>query len=379
MSKAIIIKNVRVIDPARKKDAVEDVFVINDRIMDISAVGAQHKPHIINGEGYIATPGLIDYHAHVFCHATEGGVPADLCMLPNGVTTVVDAGSAGTANFDAFYRNIICTSKVRIKAFLAASPAGQTSADENHDPACFNEEKIAQFFSRYPDVLQGIKLKIQIENVGEYHLAPLVKALEIAEKIGCPIAVHTTKPTAPARELVNYFRPGDIFAHAFHGIGSTIIGDDGRVLKEVWEARARGVIFDVANGRSHFAVHTAERALADKFFPDVISSDMSTLTMLQWPVYGLPWIASKYLALGMALPDVVAACTSTPARLLGMENVIGSLAPGALADIALFKLKVADVRFSDILGDEIRGNQLLVPQLTIKSGEVLFRQIDFGL
>ena len=379
MFRDIIIKNVRVIDPLRNIDDIGDIRIINDRMAELNAESITPKTQLIDAQGCIATPGLIDYHAHVFSDATEGGVRADLCMLPNGVTTVVDAGSAGTANFDAFYRQVICTSKVRIKAFIAASPAGQTSADENHNPDCFNAEKIKHFFSLYPDVLQGIKLKIQTETVLDYHLSPLIKALEIAEDIGCRIAVHTTKPIVPTGELVNYFRNGDIFAHAFHGFGSTIIGEDGHVLKEVKEARLRGVIFDVANGRSHFGTKTARHAIADGFYPDVISSDMSTITMLQWPVYGLPWILSKYLALGMELTDVIAASTSAPAALLGMEDEIGSLTPGSLADISLFKMKNKPAVFSDILGDDVSGDRLLVPQMTIKSGEVLFRQVDFGL
>ncbi len=379
MLRDIIIKNVRIIDPSQNTDRVNDIRIINNKIAALNDEKISSKTQLIDGEGCIATPGLIDYHAHVFSDATEGGVPADLCMLPNGVTTVVDAGSAGIANFDAFYRHVIAVSRVTIKAFIAASPAGQTSGDENHNPACFNAEKIKDFFSRYPDILQGIKLKVQTETVQEYHLSPLLKALEIADDIGCRIAVHTTKPIVPTRELVGYFRKDDIFAHAFHGLGSTIIGADSHVLPEVREARARGVIFDVANGRSHFGSNTAKQAIADGFYPDVISSDMSTLTMLQWPVYGLPWVLSKYLALGMGLSDVIAACTSTPARLLGLADEIGDLSVGSLADIALFKLKNKQAVFSDILGDEINGEQILVPQMTIKSGEILFRQVDFGL
>ncbi|MGS0314992.1 amidohydrolase family protein, partial [Escherichia coli] len=107
-----------------------------------------------------------------------------------------------------------------------------------------------------------------------------------------------------------------------------------------------------------------------------ISSDLSTITKLAWPVYALPWILSKYLALGVALTDVINACTHTPAVLMGMAAEIGTLAPGAFADIAIFKLKNRHVEFADIHGETLTGTHVLVPQMTIKSGEILFRQIE---
>ncbi len=106
----------------------------------------------------------------------------------------------------------------------------------------------------------------------------------------------------------------------FHGKGSTIIGQDGKVLPEVMAARKRGVIFDAANGKSHFAFKTAKAALADGFMPDIISSDLTWMTMFKQPTFGLPWLMSKYLALGMKLSDIVKACTATPAAVIGMTG-----------------------------------------------------------
>lgn len=377
MSTDMLIRGARIIDPARNIDDYVDVRIMGDRIVTHDAHEITTATKQIHAEGCILTPGLIDYHSHVFHDGTYGGVRPDICMLPNGVTTVVDAGSAGYINFRSFYQYVICTSKVWIKAFLAISPAGQTTIEESYNPEQFNPEEISTLFAAYPDILQGLKLKVQTEDLAGFGITPLVEALKIAEKLHCPIAVHATNPVIPTAELIQYFRAGDIFAHAFHGKGSTIIGPDQHVLPEVLAARQRNVFFDAANGRSHFSADTARKAIADGFYPDIISSDMSSVTKLAWPVFGLPWLISKYLALGMPLPAIIAACTTTPAKLLHMEKEIGTLAPGAFADIALFRLKNKTLSFTDIHNEEIIGEQVLVPQMTIKSGEILYRQIDF--
>lgn len=377
MKNDILITNGHVIDPANDIDKIQDIRIIDDRIVEVEQFPTTKNTLTINAEGMLVTPGLIDYHAHVFYDATEGGVRPDIYMPANGVTTVVDAGSAGTANFDAFFRTVICASKTRIKSYLTVSPPGQTWIQEEYNPQVFNRDKICSLFREYGSVLQGLKLKVQTEDIHQYGISPLVESLRIAEDVGCRIAVHSTNPVVPMGEFVSYLREGDVVAHAFHGKGSTIINEHQRVLPEVREARARGVIFDAANGRSHFSMNTAKLAIDDGFYPDVISSDMSTVTKLAWPAYALPWVLSKYIALGMPLTEIIRSCTATPAKLLNMEQQIGTLIPGAFADIAIFALKKKAVTFADIHGEELDGDSVLVPQMTIKSGEMLYRQIDF--
>ncbi len=280
MKNDILITGGHIIDPARNINEINNLRIINDIIVDADKYPVTSETRIIHADGMIVTPGLIDYHAHVFYDATEGGVRPDMYMPPNGVTTVVDAGSAGTANFDAFYRTVICASKVRIKAFLTVSPPGQTWSQENYDPDNIDENKIHALFRQYRNVLQGLKLKVQTEDIAEYGLKPLTESLRIANDLKCPVAIHSTHPVVPMKELVSLLRRGDIIAHAFHGKGSTILTDEGVVLAEVRQARERGVIFDAANGRSHFSMNTARRAIANGFLPDIISSDLSTITKL---------------------------------------------------------------------------------------------------
>ena len=85
----------------------------------------------------------------------------------------------------------------------------------------------------------------------------------------------------------------------------------------------------------------------------------------------------KYLNMGMKLEKVIAACTSVPACLLGMKGKLGTLAPGALADAAVFRLGKKKLEVKDILGDSLTGETVLIPQMTILDGRIVYRQIDF--
>ncbi len=145
-------------------------------------------------------------------------------MPPNGVTTVVDAGSAGTANFDAFYRTVICASKVRIKAFLTVSPPGQTWSQENYDPDNIDENKIHALFRQYRNVLQGLKLKVQTEDIAEYGLKPLTESLRIANDLKCPVA-NTLDSSRRSHERTCLLANAEAILSLmrFTGKGSTIL------------------------------------------------------------------------------------------------------------------------------------------------------------
>ena len=354
----------RIIDPARGIDAVGNVLISGKRIASDDQVDESSVDAVIRADGCLVVPGLIDFHAHVFYDATDLSIPPDVAMLPNCVTTVVDGGTAGTINYELFRKSVIANSIVRIKSLLHASPIGfaTTKFDEEHDPDCFDVEKIEELIQKYPDDLLGIKLRISKHVVGKFGLKPLKKVQEIAEKISCRVFVHTTNPVTDIGTIAKLFRPDDVFIHVYQGTGSTIIGNDNRVLPEVKEARKRGVIFDAANGRSHFSFKVAEAALADQFPPDVISTDQTLWTLYKQPVFGLPWIMSKYLAIGMKEYDIIAACTSTPARLMRMEGEIGTLVPGSCADVAILKLIDHDCEFFDTPGDTRKGKKLFMPQ-----------------
>ena len=373
----ILIKNAEVIDPARNIQERQDIHILNDLIASPDTPVSAHT-EIIDAKGCYLFPGLIDYHAHVFYGGTHSSVPPDLASLPFGVTTIVDAGSAGSANVESFLRDQIPRSLVRIKAFVTAYPGGQLWQEENHNPDYFDFPRLQQLFRLYPDTLLGLKLKQERAVVGELGSRPFLRAVEMAQQLNCRVAVHMTDPVQTTEQLLEIFRSGDVFAHCFHGKGDSLLDENGHVKSAARQARARGVIFDCAHGRNNFSQRVAQLAVSDDFLPDIISSDLSALTLNRPPVFGLPWVMSKFLAMGMSLFDVVERCTARPAALLGMSQQIGTLQPGSCADVSLFRLEKRDVSFTDVHQHTLTGSQLLVPQLTLKAGVPLWRA-NFGL
>ena len=377
MTADIVLKNGRVIDPGRSIDKTSDICIAGRTIAEIPQGQAVQGDCTIDVTDCIVVPGLIDFHTHVYEGGTDSGVH-DSIFPSMGVTTIGDAGSAGSANFEAFYRDCVVRSSIRIKSFLNISPTGIITRKyhENVDPRFFDLPKTERLFEKYSQNIIGLKIRVSRNIVGELGIKPLRATLDLADKLGCPVVVHATDPGVPTAELANILRKGDVFCHVYHGTGSTIIGDDGKVLEAVREARRRGVFFDSSNGRNNFANKTALAAIADGFLPDVISTDAGILNVFRGLAFGLPYIMSKYINMGVALADLVRACTSTPAGLLKMTGQIGTLAPGACADVTVLKLKQKKTLFTDINNETLAGSQMLVPQLTICDGNILFRQMD---
>jgi predicted amidohydrolase len=346
----------------------------------VSVTGKPEADLVIDASGCLVMPGLIDFHAHMYAGGTEIGVVPDSAFLPQGVTTAVDAGSAGISGYEGFVHSIVARSRVRILSYINVSPSGipTTRYHEEVNPKYYDLAATKRFLQKNKGQLLGLKIRQSRDIVGELGLEPLRATLKMAESLGCPVVVHTTDPPSSMEDIAALLRRKDVFCHVFHGKGNTIIGPDGKVLPGIREARKRGVIFDAANGRSHFTFKTSRAALADGFPPDVISTDATANTIYEGGyVFGLPFLISKYLYLGMALPEVVAACTATPARLVGLEGKIGTLAPGAVADVAIFRLGQKKVTFVDQQGQKETGDRLLIPQLTLRDGRVAYRQIDF--
>jgi len=379
MTVDLLIRNGTVIDPARRHHAVGNVAIANGRIVDVGADAVDGRVEI-DAQGCFVTPGLIDFHAHVYAAGTAIGVRADSNCLPQGVTTVVDAGSAGVVNYRNFVDTAVAFSEMRVFGLVNVSDTGIMSSHypENVDPRHYDADALARLFTRYPGQLLGLKVRLGREIVGDLGLRPLQATLEIAGRIGCQVVVHVSNPPCTQDKIAELLRPGDVFCHCFQGSGPTIIGADGRVLDAVRQARARGVIFDACNGRRNFGFPPAKAALADGFAPDIISTDLTTMTAYVGYAFGLPYLMSKYLSLGLGLDEVVAACTAAPARQIRKAGVLGTLAPGALADVAVLKQVSRRVRYLDAFDEEFIGDTLLVPQMTVLGGRIVYRQVDFS-
>jgi dihydroorotase len=335
----LLIRGGRVLDPASGVDAALDAVVRGGLISALVEPGTAPAGalRVIDATGRLVVPGLIDMHAHVFEGSPFGLDPA--VNLRGGVTTVVDAGSAGFATFEEFRRHAIAESPVRIVPFLhiAAAGLGSTFVGELEDIRHARVDEAIQLIDECGDLIAGVKVRTGTRPAGANSEAALTAALAVAEATGRRLMAHIGLGS-DVSAVVARLRPGDVVTHCFTGGGDAVLDPaTGRVAASVCDARDRGVLFDVGHGCGSFSWSVARRALADGFPPDTSGTDLSRLSVVT-PVVDLPTTMSKLLHLGMSLPEVIATATSTPARGLGRSDDLGTLAVGRPADVGVLRL-----------------------------------------
>lgn len=371
----LIIRNGTVIDQTIGLNAHADVAIDTGRI---TRVGKIKDVGIIeiDAMGSFVVPGLIDFHMHI-APLCEIGIPGEAVCFASGVTTAIDCGSAGVASYRS-HRGVFLGSRLRTCAWLHACSAGLATGKyfENPDPKYFDKLKIADCLRECNELI-GMKIRQSADIVGSLGLTPLKATVSIAEDLGVPVMVHCTNPPSGLDALLDLMRPGDVVTHMYHGNGSSIIMDN-KVSDSAVAARERGVWFDVANANVHFAFRTARAAIEQGFLPDSISTDLTTRSMYKRPqVFNLLHVMSKFINMGLSFEKVLELCTSKPAAFLKMEDEIGTLRSGACADVAVLSIENAPVVFGDDVGETLIGNSYLKNLLTVRSGDIVFRDAGF--
>ena len=373
-----LIKNGKVYDGAAHTFEKRDIALIGGRIAE-PAPGKEYRL-VVDAEGMVVAPGLIDYHVHCFQHGNEIAVSPEATSFCCGATTVVDGGSCGAGGYELFHRGVVTMSDVRVLAYLLVGSGGQSNDryPENLDPRFFDEGKIVELFDRYRGELVGLKTRIS-KNIIDPSMAEasLARTVEIAEKAGTRVVVHVTDCSMPLDKLAGMLRPGDVVCHIYQNRGeNTCLDADGKVLDGLWAARKRGVLFDASNGRGNYDLNTCQAAIAQGFLPDIISSDINYIGSFLQPLHSLPRVLSKYLDFGLSLEQVLDCAVTRPAELVGMPE-LASMAVGTPADVAIFELRKKPVSYFDINGNTFDGSQVLVPMMTFKGGECVYCQADF--
>ena len=368
MSYDLVLSGARVIDPSQKLNALLDVAVRGDRIAAVEAGIEDPSAERIDLSGKILTPGWVDIHAHVFAGATTWGICADALCLATGVTTIVDAGSPGWANFLAFKDFIAAPARTQILTFVHISGIGLTYGPlgELEDIRYADAERAAYVVEQWPDVCVGIKVRQGEHQVGKNGVEPLRIAVEAGALCRAPVMCHIGAGV-PLPEVLELMRPRDIITHCYQGVGDTILDGEDRVLSQVWEARQRGVLFDLGHGGGSFQFNVAKQALAQGFYSDVISTDIHSGS-LESPVYSLAETGSKMLNLGVELEEVVRQTTAAPAAAIGRGDQLGTLAVGTVADLAAFEVRQGDFEFTDVRDQVEAGDKMIQPVLTVRAG-----------
>jgi len=382
----LLLKGGHVIDPANHIDEVRDVAVLQGKIAAVEKnIPPNQAGKVVDVSKLYVTPGLIDIHFHVGhggaplnwfapdarAHLMPLGIPADLA-LQSGVTTVVDAGTAGAETFLQEKEEAIDHSKVRVLAFLNIVANGmngglEQSVDQMDVKLC------ADTIKKYPDVIVGVKTAHYWTNEptdpAHETWAAVDRAIQCGTTANVPVMFDFwPRPERTYSDLIlKKMRPGDIHTHVF-AQQFPILLEDGKLNPIMTEARSRGVIFDVGHGAGSFWFRNAVPAAKQGFIPDSMSTDLHTGN---YTVLSMNNVMSKFLAMGVPLEDVIRRSTVNPASEIHRPE-LGTLSVGKEADIAILELMHGNFSYIDNGVARMDGNVRLTARMTVRAGRIVY-------
>lgn len=369
----ITAKNVRC--DATGLNGSADIGVRDGKIASVGERGirqTESSAEILKFDDGIVLPGLVDLHAHPARSGSKFGIDPDVCLLPRGSTTVLSQGDAGARNLDEYVEETILGYRTRVKLAINFCADGESNPDGRFfSMAEASVDECVAAIERGGDHVWGISLNIALirgENIDP--LEVMRRGMEAAERTGKPVIFGATKNfEVPLSEQLELLRPGDLMTYCFHhGPGSIV--EDGRVQDCVWEARERGVLFDVGDGAAAFGFDTAEVAISEGFLPDTISTDYYNNHFNNGMEHDLPLVISKMVASGMSIDDCWSRATSVPASVMGLGDTIGRIEVGAEADFCVMRKSHTQETLHDGHG-QTRDGYRWRPVTTIKGGEVV--------
>lgn len=369
----LLVRGVRVIDPAQNIDGVHDIAVQDGQIASVGDHAADTAERTIDGNGLIASPGWIDLHVHVFDGAVlVGGVHPDRdAGIATGVTTVVDAGSCGAGTWQNFREYVIDGARTRVYAYLNISLMPSSEPRHGHW-SNFSQGKTIQLAEQEAEAghCLGIKVLASQRHCGNLGITPVKLARQASRLSGTGLMIHLGEAPPVIEDVLELMDEGDILTHCWKGVYGGLLGRDKKPLPETWAAVERGVKFDIGHGKSSFSFDTARYALDAGLPVHAISTDIHGGN-IHGPVYNMATTMAKFLHLGFDLPEVIRLSTISPAELMHRADEIGSLAVGRVADITLFHIDEGEFPFTDSEGKTEIGTQNIVVDYTIRAGDVV--------
>ncbi len=354
-----VLINGTVIDPTVGLNARRNVALQGGRVAAIldpaAPVVAQQT---LDCAGLLVVPGLIDFHVHVFPGVSNFGVDPDETCLARGVTTVLDFGTAGGLIFDGFRRFVIDTAKTRVKALMLIAGQGLISSNDTKpalgelwDIAYCDVEGCVEAVEKHRDCVAGIKVRCMdnISNGGKNEAEGLRRARLAADATKLPLVVHPANSSLRIEHLFETLRSGDVMTHCYHDKNCKLVDDHTQVCSIVREKQREGVLLDVGHGSGSFAWRVTRAMLDQGVLPDFLGSDLHTYNV-HGPVFDLVTTLSKFLHLGMSVPEIIRRSTTTCAAWLGMADEIGTLKPGACADITVLDIVDGEFPLTDSEG-----------------------------
>jgi dihydroorotase len=370
----LLLKGGHVIDPRNNRDGAMDVAIAAGKIAAVAPnINPAQAKQTIDASGLYVAPGLVDMHVHLFYTPDlHGAWAGDQSIMPDGfsfragVTTMVDAGTAGWRNFEAFRYGVIDHVKTRVFSLINIAGLGMSTNSAEQVKSEFQPEQVAKLAAKHKDIVVGIK--------SAHYEAPdwesVDKAVAAGKLANIPVMVDFGffRAERPYYQLVTeHLRPGDISTHCYRS-AVPWIDDNGKVYDYLYKARARGVKFDVGHGGGSFVFRNGVPAIQQGFYPDSISTDLHGGSM-NAPMMDMTTTMSKFLAMGMPMKEIILRSTWNPAQMIHHPEV-GHLSVGAVADVAVLRVEKGEFGYADSAGGQLRSNQRIFAELTLKDGEV---------
>lgn len=375
----LLLKGGTVLDPGQGIHGRRDIAFRDGLVADVGeGIDPEGAAAVVDVSDKLITPGLIDLHGHFYHGGSGSAVHADQSCLSAGVTTGVDAGSAGFLNYGAMRDYVFPAHRTRLLAFLHIGAVGLAAnrvlGGGLQDLRIIDVDRTADTIKGNAGFLFGVKVRMELNAVAYWNAAEAMRlARAAADQSGSRLMVHVSGTPIPLPQVLEFMGPGDVCTHAFNGNPESILDRQDRIRPEVRAAVERGVIMDLGHAGVHCDVEVVKAALAQGLPPDTISTDIHIAPPGR-KVYLMNDLVSKFHALGMSLNDAVAASTSRPAQVLGLEDTIGSLAPGMSGDAAVYDLREGRFVWHDMAGHNVEGKVRLDTFLTVRNGAVTWRE-----
>ena len=373
-SKNFILKGGRLLDPGSELDGQLDIHVRDGVVATIGADLQAEGAMVIDAKGLIVTPGLIDVHLHLMNGLGAFGVDPDIFGVGSGVTTVVDAGSAGHSLLTVFRNYVTKNANTRVLNYVNLSTLGGVTGPGYSilaDPRLVDEEKIEKAVEANRDIIVGIKIMATGGALGAEGLKPLARARKLGDNLKLPLLVHIgeswTKDATPVHvgDVLKYLREGDIVTHMFTVHPGGLLDPNGKLWPQVRDAKESGVLMDVGHGLHNLNFDVARKVLDQGLHPDGVSTDGHRGNRAG-PVYDLPTTMAKLMALGFSLNQVVEMATTNAARLLGRSHELGFIRVGQPAEISVLRLEERDWKAVDSQKGIIQARQALLPVYAVR-------------